>query len=297
MIEKLEMFIILARERHFGRAAQACNVSQPTLSSNIKQLEDQLGVRLVQRGARYQGLTAEGERVLEWARRIVGDFRSMRSEIRTRKKGLSGQVRLAVIPTALSVVRDLTTSFQADHPDVVFTVLSRNSVDILRMIENLEVDIGITYLENEPVGRVTSVPLYVERYRFVTADPALFAGRENVHWAEAAGEPLCLLTPDMQNRRIVDHYFAMAGVEPMPVLETDSIIVMISHILTGKWSGVLPQRLVEFFGPIGAVRDLALVEPEGTQIVGAVAAAREPREPLADALLRHARTMARIGEE
>ena len=89
MIDKLEFLIALAREQHFGRAAEACGVTQPTLSAGIKQLEDALGVLLVNRGSRFQGFTPEGERVLEWARRIVGDARAMRQEIRAvRQHGL-----------------------------------------------------------------------------------------------------------------------------------------------------------------------------------------------------------------
>ena len=78
MLDKLEMFIALANERHFGAAADLCGVTQPTLSSAIKKLEDQLGVQLVYRGSRFQGLTPEGQRVLDWARRIVSDTRTMR---------------------------------------------------------------------------------------------------------------------------------------------------------------------------------------------------------------------------
>lgn len=67
MIDKLGFMLALARERHFGHAADACGVSQPTFSAGIKQLEDILGVLSVQRGSRFQGFTAEGERVLDWA--------------------------------------------------------------------------------------------------------------------------------------------------------------------------------------------------------------------------------------
>jgi len=73
VIDKLEYFIALAREQHFGKAAEACGVTQPTLSAGIKQLEEILGVLLVQRGSRFHSFTPEGERVLDWARRIVGD--------------------------------------------------------------------------------------------------------------------------------------------------------------------------------------------------------------------------------
>ena len=222
MIDKLEFFLALAREKHFGKAASACNVSQPTLSASIKQLEEQLGVLLVQRGSRYQGLTPEGQRVLEWARRIVGDARAMRMEINAARHGLHGSVRLAAIPTALPMVRELTTAFQALHPGVNFVVLSRASVEILDLIDNLEIDVGITYLANEPLGKVASVPLYEERYMFVTAAPKLFADRETVTWKEASTAPLCLLTPDMQNRRIINQYFEAVGVSARPVLESGS---------------------------------------------------------------------------
>ncbi|MFN7026440.1 MAG: LysR family transcriptional regulator, partial [Pseudorhizobium sp.] len=130
MIDKLEFFIALARERHFGRAAEESGISQPSLSAAIRQLEDQLGVILVVRGSRYQGLTPEGQRVLEWAKRIVGDARTMREEMRSAKAGLSGHIRLAAIPTALAMIPRLTEPFQARHPDVTFSVVSRNSLQV-----------------------------------------------------------------------------------------------------------------------------------------------------------------------
>src|SRR5882757_4584482 len=122
MIDKLDFLLALAREKHFGRAAEACGVTQPTLSSGVKHLEEQMGVLLVNRGSRFQGFTPEGERVLDWARRIVGDTRSMRQEINGLKDQLSGEIRLAAIPTVLGMVASLTTPFRARHPDVRFRI-------------------------------------------------------------------------------------------------------------------------------------------------------------------------------
>src|SRR5258707_823837 len=85
MIDKLEYLLALARERNFGRAAEQCGVTQPTFSAGIKQLEDTLGVMLVQRTSRFLGFTSEGERVLDWARGIVADTRAMRQEMQTRR--------------------------------------------------------------------------------------------------------------------------------------------------------------------------------------------------------------------
>src|SRR6202521_4928910 len=163
MIDKLEFIIALSRERHFRHAAEACGVSQPTLSAGIKQLEDSCGVLLVQRGSRFQGFTPEGERVLDWARRIVGDTRAMRQEIDALRHGLTGRLRIAAIPTTLAMVAALTTPYRERHPNVQFTIYSRTSIEILDLLDNLEIDAGVTYVENEPVGRVTTVPLYHER--------------------------------------------------------------------------------------------------------------------------------------
>src|SRR4029453_4037737 len=101
MLDKLEYLMALARERHFGRAPDACGGTQPTLAAGIKQLEETLGVLLVQRGSRFIGFTPEGERTLDWARRIVGDARAMREEIKALKQGLTGQLRIGAIPTTL----------------------------------------------------------------------------------------------------------------------------------------------------------------------------------------------------
>src|SRR6516225_7776694 len=184
LIDKLELLLALAKERHFGRAAEACGVTQPTMSTSIKQLEEILGVMLVQRGSRFQGFTPEGERVLDWARRIVGDTRAMRQEIDALKHGLAGHVRIAAIPTALAMVAMITTPYRAKHPDVRFRIQSCTSADVLGLLENLEVDAGLTYIENEPLGRVQTVALYREQYRLLTSMDSPLGNRDKVTWAE-----------------------------------------------------------------------------------------------------------------
>ena len=94
MLDKFEFLIALARERHFRRAAEQCGVTQPTLSAGIRALEETFGAALVNRGSRYIGLTPEGERVLDWARRITGDAHAMRQEVEVLKRGVSGLVEL-----------------------------------------------------------------------------------------------------------------------------------------------------------------------------------------------------------
>ncbi len=292
MIDKLEFFIALANEKHFGRAAEECGITQPTLSAAIRQLEDQLGVMLVSRGSRFQGLTPEGQRVLEWARRIVGDARTMREEMRAARKGLAGHIRIAAIPTALAMLPRITTPFQERHPDVTFSIVSRNSLQVLSMLENLEIDAGITYLENEPLGRVTSVPLYEERYHLVTAAGGPLSERASVTWKEVGDLRLCLLTADMQNRRIINRHLADAGITAHPTLESNSMILLFSHVLTGRWASIMPKNVAESFGFRADIRVIPISEPEAHHLVGLVATHREPFTPLVSALLHEARLLA-----
>jgi DNA-binding transcriptional LysR family regulator len=290
MIDKLEFLLALAREKHFGRAAEACGVTQPTLSAGIKQLEDALDVLLVNRGSRFQGFTLEGERVLDWARRIVGDARGLREEVRALKRGeLTGHLTVAVIPTALAMVAALTTPYRTKHPGVRFTILSRTSIEVLRELENLEVDAGITYLDNEPLGRVRTVPLYTERYCLLIAAQDPLGKRSQVTWEEVGRVPLCLLTADMQNRRIIDGLLAAAGADhKTPQLESNSMIVLVSHIRTRRWATVLPSMLVETLGLSDEIRAIPIVEPSAIHTIGLVVPNREVMTPLAAALVEEA---------
>ncbi|CCD84792.1 putative transcriptional regulatory protein, LysR family [Bradyrhizobium sp. ORS 285] len=292
MIDKLELLLALAKERHFGRAAETCGVTQPTMSTSIKQLEEILGVMLVQRGSRFQGFTPEGERTLDWARRIVGDFRAMRQEINGLKDKLSGEIRIAAVPTVLGMVASLTTPFRAKHPEVRFRIMSCTSADVLGLLENLEVDAGLTYIENEPIGRVRTIPLYNESYRLLTAPDAMFGDREQVTWQEVGQVPLCLLTPDMQNRRIIDRALKAAGNEVTPTLTSNSLLVLYTHVKTGRWASVMPAKLAETLGLADKVRSIPIIDPVINYQIGLVIPQRDPMTPLIASLVQIAREVA-----
>ena len=293
MLDKFEFLIALARERHFRRAAERCGVTQPTLSAGIKHLEEALGAALVNRGSRYVGLTPEGERVLEWARRITGDARTMRQEIDSLKRGVAGAVRLAVIPTALPVAARLCSALSERHPGAHFSIQSASSKAILSMIEDFVVDGGITYLDNEPLPEMDLVPIYREHYHLVTHAEGPFAGREAVAWRELSGLPLCLFTPDMQNRRIVDQTLAEYGAgPPRDCTETNSSLVMAALVSSGRWQSIMPPALIEAVALAPSVVNLPIVDPEISHAVGLAVAAREPQTPLVRALLAGARRLA-----
>lgn len=288
MIKQLEMLIALAREQHFGRAAQSLSITQPTLSAGIRQLEDHLGVKLVERGSRFGGLTPEGQRALVLARQIVGDARRLRDEMRAKREGLTGRLRIGVIPTALTWASQLAERMTTRHPGIAFTIRSSSSQNVLTMLENLEIDAGITYLDNEPLGRVSTVGLYKENYRLVCNTSHPVAIRDSVTWAETAQLKLCLLSSEMQNRRIINRNFMEAGAAPDPMIEANSTVVLASTVARGDWVTILPGDMAEFLSAGHALTSIPILGGIQSYTVGLITEFQEPHTPVIDALMREA---------
>jgi DNA-binding transcriptional LysR family regulator len=291
-IRQLQYLAALAREKHFTRAAQACHVTQPTLSGRIRQLEQELGVPVVERGQRYHGLTQEGERVLKWAHLILDNWHGLHEEL-SRIKGktgeLAGRMVLGVIPSALPMVALLIKAVQQEHSGVDFAVLSHSSEDILRSLHDFSIDAGITYLDNEPAEGLLKAPLYRERYCFFVAESHPLAARYSVTWFEAAGEPLCLLTANMQNRRIIDQAFIAANCHPTPRLETNSIVNLVASVRLTGLASIMPEYFLCVLGPMEGIKAIPLAQPAVEHQVGLVAMPREPLSPLIAALFAAAK--------
>jgi DNA-binding transcriptional LysR family regulator len=109
-----------------------------------------------------------------------------------------------------------------------------------------------------------------------------------VTWLEAVQVPLCLLTPDMQNRKIIDAVFARLDCKANPTLESNSIVSMLAHVCSGAWSGILPRSVLDLIGMPAGVRVLPLTDPSVAWATGLVVPQREPRAPMIEALLAEA---------
>ncbi len=293
MLDRLEMFITLADARHFGRAAERLGITQPSLSAALKQLEGELGVQLVFRGARYQGLTPEGARVLDWATRIVGDARTLREEMRAARHGLSGNLRLGVVPTALPMIAGLTGPYLRAHPNVRIEILSRSSIEILEQIDKLQLDAGVSYLDNEPLGRVVTEPLYTESYLLLTRPDHPLAARKALGWDDLGDLPLCLLTGDMQNRRIINAELAAAQITASPQMESNSVMALVAHVQAGPWVSIVNAHTADLFAGAPGLAAVPIRGKGGAKQVGLIAPWREPHTPVLAGLLAEARRFRR----
>jgi DNA-binding transcriptional LysR family regulator len=281
---QLEYMVALARERHFVRAAQSCSVSQPALSEGIRKLEAELDVPLIRRGNKFEGLTAEGQQIVVWARRILADRDGLNEEISAMRAGLSGRLRIGSVPTASTAVSLLTAPFCAAHPMArVHAVSDLKSEDVLLQLQNYEIDAGITYIQDSIPEDFQVAHLYMEKYVLLTAAGAGTAAK-SATWAAAAALPLCLLDPVMQGRRRLDDVFAEVGVMPSARVETDSVSSLFAQVKTGSWATVVPSAWLHVFGVPAGMYAMPLTEPERAVPVGLVTLAREPVSVMARAL-------------
>jgi DNA-binding transcriptional LysR family regulator len=287
-IRQLEYLVTLAREKHFAKAAEACHVSQPALSSGIRNLEKELGIVIVQRQRRFVGFTVEGERVLVWAQQTLASMAHMREDASVAKTSMAGLLRIGAIPTTMTVSAYLTAACRALYPNVRFRISSLSFEAIVSGLDQFELDLGLTYLDDHGIEGFESLTLFEERYVLLADRKAQLA--ESLSWEEAARLPMCLLTGKMRNRQIIDAAFRRVGVKPDVILETDSLFSLYAHVSEAGLYSVLPHSLLNFFDRERVqVRRLT---PDLTRAIGLIARNRPALAPITGAVLDVARGLA-----
>ena len=208
--------VALAKERHFGRVAATCHVSQPTLSVAIRRVERELGMPIALRGRCFERFTAEGARILTWAHPIIAERDELLADVERMRGRPSTTARIVAIPTSIPAIPLLTSRLVELHPAATIRVEAFSSREIARRLANFEVDAGLTYLDVETPSGCRRTVLYQETYVLVApADEPVMAD-SSVTSAQAAALPLCALNPVMRNRRIIDAYMAAAAVRFAP---------------------------------------------------------------------------------
>ena len=283
-IQQLEYLVALARERHFGRAAASCHVSQPTLSVAIRKLEHELDVVIVLRGQRFEGFTAEGQRVIAWAHRILAERSELLADIERMRGGLTATARIGAIPTAVPATPLVTARFLARYPDATVQVESLSSREIARRLGDFELDAGLSYLDAETPPGTRRVELLKERFMLVAPAAHPVLSQDDVGWADAARLPLCALTTTMRNRRIIDANMASDGVQFRPVVEADTVAAIYAHMKAMGLASVVAHTWLQAFGMPEGFASRPMVAREPGPSVGLIVLDREPNSLVAEAL-------------
>jgi len=274
LLASMRYLVALSEHRHFGRAAQASHITQPALSNALKALEEEFGVVIVKRGRAYGGLTHEGERVLATAQRMLRESEVLQQELRSEAGRPRGRLRMAAVPTAIPVLSRFAAMLQAQHPGIVPAVLSMSSQELETGLESLSLDLALGYTERMalPGVKLTAWPQSIEHYFLLrrasrpSADQ-LRIGRP-MPWVDAARLPLCLLTPDMHNRTIIDQALRAAGASVAPAIETNSVLGLALAVAAGNVCSVLPGAMVAAVRSHRELEALPLVAPEVRTPIG-----------------------------
>jgi DNA-binding transcriptional LysR family regulator len=265
LLASLRYLVALDEHKHFGRAALACHITQPALSNALRALEQEFGTTIINRGRVYVGLTPEGERVLATAQRMMHERELLQQDLRGVASKPVGNIVIGAVPTAIPIAARFAAMLQAKHPGIMPTVLSMTSDEIENGLEKLSLDLGLGYTDRlhtqqtPKPSRLRSLAQYNEHYFLVRKLATTKSSKElknpkeqarlqigsKISWKQASALPLCLLTPDMHNRTIVDAAFAEAGVTVQAIIETNSLLSLALTVVAGEVCSILPGAMLD----------------------------------------------------
>lgn len=293
LFTSLRYLAALHEHRHFGRAAAACHITQPAFSNAIRALEEEFETVIVKRGRAFDSFTPEGERIFVSAQRMLHEQDLLLQDLKSRQAHPVGRLTLGAVPSVMPIAARFAGFLQKQHAGLSLTVRSMSSPDIESGLDNLSVDMGLGYIDRLKTGsaRLSLIPQYTERYFLLrrSATPCKVGLRvcsQATTW-EAAGQlPLCLLTPEMHNRTIVDAAFSQIGGPVKPVIETNSILTLGLTVLVGEVCSILPGALVGVLRGYCELEAVPLSAPDVLTPIGFMfASAERPSHALGAALV------------
>ena len=298
LLASLRYLAALDEHKHFGRAALACHITQPALSNALRALEEEFGTAIVKRGRSFGGFTAEGERVLASAQRMLHERELLQQDLNSVAGKPQGSLTIGAVPTAVPVAARFSAMLHTRHPGISLIVRSLSSSELELGLENLSLDMGLGYTDRlaRYSPRLRHVAQYTEHYFLVRKAGQAHSEHmqigPKITWAEAARLPLCLLTREMYNRTIVDAAFAEAGTSVKPVIETNSILTLALSVVVSDVCSVLPGALIGAVRGYRELEALPLVGPDVRTAIGFMVQGSERTSRTLDAALTMAQDAA-----
>lgn len=287
-IKQLKYLIALDQTRHFGQAAAACHITQPTLSMRIRSLEEELDLVLIERGHRFEGFTPQGERILAWARALLAAHDGLEAEAANCRGQMVGQLRLGMVPLASMNPMQLIAPLADKYPELQFSLLSLTSEQIIDGVSRNQLDLGICYLQHVDSACFDVIPLMpthmgllhdLRHFRFDQPRP---------DWAMLATLPLGFLTKGMVYRESIDMSFKSHGLTPRYVFESDSTFQIIQAVQAGICCAVVPlHNGLESLSD--HLRIIPITEPIVNSMLGLIMRRQPPLSALAERCFADAR--------
>jgi len=284
-LRDLKYLVALAEERHFGRAAERCHVSQPTLSAQIRKLEEYLGVSLVERQPKKVSLTETGERIVARARRVLQEADAIVELARTDRDPLAGELKLAFIPTVGPyLLPKVATRLKRALPKLKLLLYEYQTAQLLEKLRDGDIDMGILALP-VPTDGLECRELYEEAFMLAVPDTHPLAQRERARVEDLRGETLLLLEDGHCLRDQALEVCSRVRVSEDQDYRATSLETLRQMVAAGHGVTLLPQLAT--IGPGGTTRGLRVrpfARPSPSRSIGAVWRKSTTRGPAIEAI-------------
>jgi len=280
----LRAFAAVGELQSFAAAARALHLSQPALSRRISHLEDQLGVRLLDRTTRSVELTPLGHRFLGQIRSVISELDRSVVSLHDVAHLEAGDVTVGCVFSAVHhFLPGVIRSFRARHPNVLVRIIEEGADEVLACVKAGEADFAVNYTGMQD-PEVEFTPLL--REPFVVACPAghPLARRRSVHWDELIDYPYALVSHASRNRVLIDQALAEVERLPRPVCEVRHVSTLIGLVENGLAIAVVPRLTLP--GKAGSVVGVQLDKPAITRTIGLIKRTSRSLSPAAEAFAR-----------
>lgn len=245
-LRQLEYFMAVSKELHFSRAAEKLNIAQPTLSQQIKILEDEMGIPLFDRIGKKTALTEAGKILLHHSRRVFYELEQAQAALRDLNGLQTGKLTIGSLLTCVSyLLPSAISEFKQLYPNVDLSVFGLRTGDIKKGLLENELDLGISFLPAED-EELASIPLFIEELSLAVPVDHPFADTEAVEMKSLADVPTILLPENYFLRQLIDSYCAKLGLTLEPTLEMTTLESLTQMVSEGIGITILPAPYLDF---------------------------------------------------
>ena len=267
-LQQLEYIIALDKTRHFVRAAEMCKVTQPTLSTMVQKLEDELGCKIFDRTVQPLELTEAGKLILQQAQVILFHVRQLNENVISQKGGLAGSLKLAMIPTvAPYLLPGFISEFRREFPDIALQVTEMRTDVIIRKLHEAEIDMAILATPlNDP--KILEVPLYYEKFvAYISPNDPIYS-REELSATEMPTENLWVLEEGHCLRNQILN-FCEHKIQTSTI-EAGSIDTLVKIVDINDGYTVIPELHIDFLTELQKKHLRPIVRPEATREISLI---------------------------
>ncbi|MDR6607594.1 transcriptional regulator CynR [Pseudomonas synxantha] len=244
LLRHLRYLLAVADHGGFTRAAEVLHVSQPTLSQQIRQLEESLGVSLFDRTSRTVKPTDAGEAYIECARRVLVELEAGRRALHDVKDLSRGTLRLAMTPTFMAyLVGPLVRDYVVRYPNIHLEIFELSMDEIEAGLADDSLDVAIAF-DQVRSADIESIPAFTETLGLMVGrEHPLYESQDALSGEEVAELEFALLTPDYITRTCIDEFFAEACITPKVVIEVNSVNTLLEVIRHSAIATILPEPI------------------------------------------------------